>query len=140
MATINNDADTTKTGGSFRFSLAGLVLFSLCLMAGAMAISTWTFSAKSTAPQPAKNGPADPDVQDSLNTRKGPWGELLLQGIELERPIEYISQEVNDPEPETWTIEAHHKDANREGAPGLFAFCPQKRAYIDNITVTSNEK
>jgi hypothetical protein len=46
----------------------------------------------------------------------------------------------DDPEPETWTIEAHHKDANREGSPGLFAFCPQKRAYIDNVTVTSNEK
>ena len=45
-----------------------------------------------------------------------------------------------DPEPDAWTIEAHHKHANREGSPGLFAFAPQKRVYIDNVSVTSNEK
>ncbi len=45
-----------------------------------------------------------------------------------------------DPEPDAWTIEAHHKHANLEGSPGLFAFAPQKRIYIDNVTVTSNEK
>jgi outer membrane protein assembly factor BamB len=45
-----------------------------------------------------------------------------------------------DPEPDAWTIEAHHKHANTEGSPGLFAFAPQKRVYIDNVTVTSNEK
>jgi hypothetical protein len=44
------------------------------------------------------------------------------------------------PEPAAWTIEAHHNHANTEGSPGLFAFAPQKRIYIDNITVTSNEK
>jgi hypothetical protein len=45
-----------------------------------------------------------------------------------------------DAEPEAWTIEAHDKHVHKEGSPGLFAFCPQKRAYIDNIVVTSNEK
>ena len=46
----------------------------------------------------------------------------------------------DDPEPDAWTIEAHHKHANTEGSPGLFAFAPQKRIYIDNVTVTSNAK
>ena len=39
-----------------------------------------------------------------------------------------------------WTIEVPHKHAHESGSPGLFAFAPQKRVYIDNITVTPNEK
>jgi outer membrane protein assembly factor BamB len=46
----------------------------------------------------------------------------------------------SDPEPDAWTIEVPHKHAHESGSPGLFAFAPQKRVYIDNITVTSNEK
>jgi outer membrane protein assembly factor BamB len=46
----------------------------------------------------------------------------------------------DEAEPDAWTIEAHHQHANHEGSPGLFAFAPQKRVYIDNVTVTSNEK
>ena len=45
-----------------------------------------------------------------------------------------------DPEPDQWTIEVPHKIAHQNGSPGLFAFAPQKRVYIDNITVISNEK
>jgi hypothetical protein len=45
-----------------------------------------------------------------------------------------------EPEPEKWTIEAPHQHAHEEGSPGLFAFAPQKRVYIDNITVTPNPK
>jgi outer membrane protein assembly factor BamB len=43
-----------------------------------------------------------------------------------------------DPEPDAWTIEVPVKIANQSGAPGLFGFAPQKRVYIDNITVTAN--
>jgi outer membrane protein assembly factor BamB len=46
----------------------------------------------------------------------------------------------SDPEPDAWTIEVPHKIAHQNGSPGLFAFAPQKRVYIDNITVISNEK
>jgi outer membrane protein assembly factor BamB len=46
----------------------------------------------------------------------------------------------SDPEPGAWTIEVPHKHAHESGSPGFFAFAPQKRVYIDNITVTSNEK
>ena len=41
-----------------------------------------------------------------------------------------------DPEPDRWTIEVPHQHAHQEGSPGLFAFAPQKRVYIDNIKVT----
>ena len=44
------------------------------------------------------------------------------------------------PEPAAWTIEVPVLHANQNGSPGLFAFSAHKRVYIDNITVTSNEK
>jgi hypothetical protein len=45
-----------------------------------------------------------------------------------------------DPEPAAWTIEAPHRHAHTEGAPGLFGFAPQSlfRVYVDNISVTPN--
>ena len=45
----------------------------------------------------------------------------------------------DDPEPEAWSIEVPHKEANTEGSPGVFCFSPQEqRAWIDNIAVTQN--
>jgi outer membrane protein assembly factor BamB len=44
-----------------------------------------------------------------------------------------------DPEPDAWTIEVPHLHAHQCGSPGLFAFTPQKRVYIDNIIVTANK-
>jgi outer membrane protein assembly factor BamB len=43
-----------------------------------------------------------------------------------------------DPEPDAWTIEVPHAHAHESGSPGLFAFAPQKRVYIDNVKVTPN--
>jgi hypothetical protein len=44
-----------------------------------------------------------------------------------------------EPEPSAWTLEAGHRQANREGSPGLFGFSPQEmRVYLDNIAVTPN--
>ena len=45
-----------------------------------------------------------------------------------------------DPEPEKWSLEVPHREAHRNGAPGLFGFAPQSmfRVYIDNISVKSN--
>ncbi len=46
-----------------------------------------------------------------------------------------------EPEPDKWTIEVPHKNAHREGAPGLFGFALQGKqpVYIDNISVTANK-
>lgn len=45
-----------------------------------------------------------------------------------------------EPEPEAWSLEAPHKNAHTEGAPGLFGFSPQaqKSVFIDNISVIQN--
>lgn len=44
-------------------------------------------------------------------------------------------------EPSAWTLEFKHATAHQAGSPGLFGFSPQDmRVYIDNVSVTKNEK
>jgi outer membrane protein assembly factor BamB len=47
----------------------------------------------------------------------------------------------SQPEPEAWTIEVKVPMLHQEGSPGLFSFTPlnQKRAYLDNVSVTPNK-
>jgi|GEM_PF-692998 len=104
MAKLKNNNETGEVN-SLRFSLGGLTLFSLCLMAGTALVSSRWFEARPKVYSFAKSDIPDPDVQDKdLFTHRGPWGELLTQNIRLERPVEYISQEVKDPGPETWNF------------------------------------
>jgi outer membrane protein assembly factor BamB len=46
-----------------------------------------------------------------------------------------------DPEPATWTIEAPHKNAHKEGSPGIYGFSPQCQfaVYVDNVSITPNQ-
>jgi len=98
----NNDDGTAH---SFRFSLAGLIIFSVCLMAGAALVSSRVLAAKPKTLSFANNDVPDPDGQDKNTfTRKGPWGELLVQYINLEMPAEYISASVQNPEPPAWNF------------------------------------
>jgi hypothetical protein len=96
----NSEADVVN---SFRFSLTGLIIFSLCLVAGTVAISCRILNAKPKTYSFVKNDIPNPDARDgSLSTHQGPWGELLTQDIMLERPQEYLAPEIKIPEPETW--------------------------------------
>ncbi|MCP3914987.1 MAG: PQQ-binding-like beta-propeller repeat protein [bacterium] len=47
----------------------------------------------------------------------------------------------DEAEPEAWTLEVEHKDAHKNGAPGLWGFVPQSRfrVYVDNLSITPNE-
>jgi len=104
MAKLKKNNGTDEVN-SFRFSLAGLIIFSLFLMAGTALISNKVFNPKPKPFSFANNDVPDPDVQDkNMFTHKGPWGELLTQNIKLERPAEYIMDEVKNPGPETWTF------------------------------------
>ena len=40
-----------------------------------------------------------------------PWGELITRDIELERPAEFLTEEVASPTPETWTFNGLKPDA-----------------------------
>ncbi len=105
-------AKTTQSGetepvNSFRFSLAGLIVFSLVLSAGTALVAGRFFDAKPEPYSFAQNAIPDPDQQDNdLFTHKGPWGELLTQNIKLERPEEYIASDVQNAEPEAWSFAA----------------------------------
>ena len=45
------------------------------------------------------------------------------------------------PEPEAWTAEVKVPMIHKNGSPGIFSFTPlnQKRAYLDNVSVTPNK-
>jgi len=46
----------------------------------------------------------------------------------------------NAAEPAAWTIEVPHKNAHKQGSPGIYGFSPQSQfaVYVDNISVTPN--
>lgn len=104
MARLKKNLEAESVN-AFRFSLTGLLLFSLVLIAGTGLATSRLFAFKSKPYSFAKSDIPDPDEQDpNMFTHKGPWGELLMQNIKLERPAEYISLEVKDPGPETWNF------------------------------------
>ena len=99
--TNENDAGSANV---FRFSLAGLMLFCLCLSAATSIITVKVANPLQAAAGPALNIP-DPDEQDKYTfTRQGPWGELLTQEISLERPVEYLNDEMKAIQPPIWTF------------------------------------
>jgi hypothetical protein len=96
----------TKSGAShvgnvFRFTLSGLIIFSLSLIAG-----TAFLTCKLTAVNRPKLAEAfAEDAKDkSRSLHSGPWGNLLLRDISLERPVEYLTDEVTKPQPEVWVF------------------------------------
>lgn len=97
-----------EPANSFRFSLPGLMAFAICLIAGT-AFSSYWIPARALPFSPeysfAEQVIPDPDHQDETTfTRAGPWGELLMQNIQLERPVEYVVSEVQDIQPTTWSF------------------------------------
>ena len=89
----------------FRFNLAGLIVLCLCLIAGSSFVTGKLVGARQKdAPGPAQDAP-DAAKQDKYTfTRQGPWGELLTQNISLERPAEYLNDELKTVQPPVWTF------------------------------------
>ena len=88
-------------GNTFQFTLAGIIIFSLSLIAGT-ALLTYKLAAVSR-PKLAETFAVDPKDK-SRSVHAGPWGELLMRDISLERPAEYLTDEVTQPQPEVWTL------------------------------------
>ena len=92
----------------FQFTLAGLIIFSLALIAGATFIGFKL--ATGNHPRLAEAFAVDPkDKTRSIHV--GPWGELITRDIGLERPAEFLTEEVATPQPETWTFNGLKPDA-----------------------------
>ena len=98
----------SHAGNVFRFTLAGLILFSLALIAGASAL-TYKLAVVSH-PKLAETFAIDPSDK-TRSVHVGPWGELVTRDISIERPAEYLTDEVTNPEPEVWTFKGLKPDA-----------------------------
>jgi len=113
----------------FQFTLVGLIVFSLALIAGS-AFLTYKL-ASVNHPKLAETFAAD--SKDKTRTiRVGAWGELLQRDISLERPVEYLTDEVADPQPEVWIFKGLKPDAAKalllknglSAAQAALAFAP----------------
>ena len=100
---------TSHAGNVFRFTLSGLIVFSLALMGGASFI-TLKLSGKTHPDLKADTFAVNPNDK-TRSVHVGPWGELLTRNIQLERPVEYLTEEVATPQPETWTFNGMKPEA-----------------------------
>jgi hypothetical protein len=93
--------ESAKAGNVFQFTMAGLVIFSLALIAAASFISYKL--AAINRPKPSDFFMVNPDDK-SRSVHDGPWGTLVERKIQLERPVEYLMDDVLKPQPEVWTF------------------------------------
>lgn len=98
------DSHTTPApaGNMFRFTLAGLIIFSLALIAGTSVLN-FKILARKSAPKLADAFLVDPHDK-SRTIHSGAWGDLIMRDIELERPAEYLTEEVAIPRAEVWAF------------------------------------
>ena len=100
--------ESASAANVFQFTLAGLIVFILILVAGA-AFLTYKFAVVSR-PKLAETFAVDPKDK-SRSVHVGAWGELVTRDISLERPVEYLTEEVADPSPEVWVFNGLKPDA-----------------------------
>ena len=122
--------ESGQAANQFQFTLAGLIIFSLALMGGASFI-TW----KLAGHQPSHSEPYAVDMQDKTAAlRTGAWGTLLTRDINLERPAEYLTEEVAAPRPEKWTFNNLKPDAVKK----IFAQCGLSEAQVAGAFAPGN--
>jgi hypothetical protein len=100
--------ESASAANVFQFTLAGLIVFILALIAGA-AFLTYKFAVVSR-PKLAETFAVDPKDK-SRSVHVGAWGELVTRDISLERPVEYLTAEVADPSPQVWVFNGLPPDA-----------------------------
>jgi hypothetical protein len=103
-----NRTESAQVGNVFQFTLVGLVVFSLALIAGAAFIGYKL--AATNRPKAADFFAVDPNDK-SRSVHDGPWGTLVERQIHLERPVEYLTDEVSKPQPEIWKFNGLNPDA-----------------------------
>jgi hypothetical protein len=102
--------ESARASNVIQFTLAGLIVFILALMAGTSFITVRLVAEKH--PKLTDAFAVDPNDK-TRSIHVGPWGELITRDIELERPAEFLTEEVASPQPETWTFNNLKPDAVR---------------------------
>lgn len=128
--------ESAHASNVFQFSLAGLIIFSLALigLASFIGYKLTIRSLPSLTESFAKN-PND----KSQSVRVGAWGTLITRDINLERPVEYLTEEVADPKPEVWAFKGMNPDAVKAlfVANGLSAAQTAEALAPGGVTETS---
>ena len=97
----SRNQEAAQAANVFQFSLAGLIIFSLALI-GASAFVGYVLTAKNQ-PKLVEAFVTNPkDKSQAVHT--GAWGTLVTRNINLERPVEYLTEEVTSPKPEVWVF------------------------------------
>ena len=100
--------ESAQAANVFQFTLAGLIFFSLALV-GASSFIGYKLAVHNR-PQLADTFARDANDR-SKTAHAGPWGTLLTRDIQLERPVEYLTDEVSNPKPEVWTFAGQQPEA-----------------------------
>ena len=93
--------ESAKAGNAFQFTLVGLIVFSVALIAAASFIG-YKLGAINR-PKPSDFFLVNPDDR-SRSVHDGPWGTLTERKIQLEKPVEYLMDDILKQQPEVWTF------------------------------------
>ena len=96
----NRQREAAQASNAFQFTLAGLIVFSLALIGGA-SYATYQLTYQPRI-NPADNFTLVDPSDKSSAVHIGAWGTLATRDLSLERPAEFLTDEVTSPPPETW--------------------------------------
>jgi hypothetical protein len=95
--------ESAQAANVFQFTLAGLIVFSLALVGASSFIGYKLADRRSPGSTLADTLAVDQMDKTSI-VHVGAWGKLVTRDIQLERPVEYLTDEVAHPKPEVWTF------------------------------------
>ncbi len=95
------------SGNVIRFTLTGLIVFSVFLMAATAFIDNKLYLRR---PRKLTDTFAVDPKDKSRTVHVGPWGELVTRDIILERPAELVTAEATSLGPETWAFRGKKPD------------------------------
>ncbi len=99
------DLSTQPSKSLIRFTPMGLSVLLVSLMVAAALLGRWSGA---TPAERAASADGRPSTQDaaakSAAKRSMPWGELIIQDIDIEQPDEYVSFEATNNRQTRWTF------------------------------------
>jgi hypothetical protein len=133
--------DSAAATNIFQFTLGGLVIFTVALVITASVIG-YKLAGGNRPSLTADTFAVNPKDK-SRSVHVGAWGELITRDIELERPAEFLTEEVTKPQLEIWTFNNLRPDAVKSlfaqaglsSAQAAAAFAPGTFSETGNSTV-----